>query len=156
MRTLIAVGGVCLVLGIAGGWTTNGWRLGQQIDRMETAWLREREGHLELLRLEEQRRIQELEQVQHDAQDKIERVTADALAADVAADGLQRELATVRGRLAACAGTAGGSEAARDSGLLLTELLGEVERAGRRLAAEADRRGVAGRACEQAYDAIQP
>lgn len=150
MRGLI----LALVIGLALGWLANGLRLEARIDRMKAAWLREREGHLELLRLEERRRIQELEQVQHDAQGEIERVTADALAADATADGLQRELAAVRGRLAACSTAPSGGEATRDTGLLLTELLGEMERAGRRLAAEADRRGVAGRACEVAYSLL--
>lgn len=152
MRDLI----VTLAIGLVIGWTANDLRLNYQIQRIMTAQMLEREAHIMVTRKEEQRRLEEIEKVQNDAQKEIERIMADAVAADRTADGLQRELAAARGRLATCSGSAGGGEAARDTGVLLTELLDEMERAGRAVAAEADRRGVAGRACEAAYATHAP
>lgn len=144
-----------LLAGLLIGWTANGWRLGQQIEAITAAQALERAGHIELVRAEERRRAIELERVQRDAQNEIERIAADAAVAGSAAVGLQRELATVRRRLAACSSTTTGGATTRNTGVLLTDLLSEMERAGRELAAEADRRGVAGRACEAAYSALR-
>ena len=49
-----------------------------------------------------------------------------------------------------------GGTPARDAALLLADVLSRMEQAGRELAAEADRRGIAGRACEQFVDALHP
>lgn len=57
---------------------------------------------------------------------------------------------------ASCNSTAAAvSPAASSPGLVLADMLGRVEEAGRRLAAEADRRRTAGVECEQRYDALK-
>ncbi|MCF6780945.1 DUF2514 family protein [Stutzerimonas stutzeri] len=106
-------------------------------------------------RAEEQRRQREIEGIQDEARGELERASDDARIADERADGLQREVNRLRAsRSATCdAIAAQRGQAAGSAFDVLSDLLVEVERAGRAMAAEADRRGVAGKACERAYDA---
>ena len=85
----------------------------------------------------------------------MERASADARAADERAGGLQREIdRLLASRGATCDAIAAQRGQATASAFdVLADLFVEVERAGRAMAAEADRRRVAGRACERAYDA---
>ncbi|EXF45284.1 hypothetical protein BAY1663_02363 [Pseudomonas sp. BAY1663] len=107
-------------------------------------------------RAEEQRRQREFEGIRNDARGELERASADARNADERAGGLQREIDRLRAsRGATCnAIAAQRGQAAASAVDVLADLFIEVERAGRELAAEADRRGVAGRACERAYDSL--
>lgn len=107
-------------------------------------------------REEERRRQTEIEGIRDAARGELERASADARDADQRADGLQREVARLRaGRAATCNTIAAQrGEAAGSTFGVLADLLLEVERAGRAMAAEADRRGIAGAACERAYDAL--
>ena len=106
---------------------------------------------------ESQRRQRVIEEVRDEARGMVERASADARVADERADGLQREVARLRaGRGATCSAIASQrGEAADDALGMLADVLIEMERAGRELAAEADRRGVAGRACERAYEGLR-
>src|SRR5690606_19367819 len=106
-------------------------------------------------RAEERRRQREIEGIQDEARGELERASDDARIADERADGLQREGDRLRAsRGATCdAIAAQRGQAAGSAFDVLSDLLVEVERAGRAMAAEADRRGVAGKACERAYDA---
>lgn len=106
-------------------------------------------------RTEEQRRQLAVEGIRHDAQTHIAQAATDAAAADRTADGLRVELARLKRRPASCPGATAGSEAGPDTTAVLADLLEEVERAGRAMAAEADRRGIAGGACERSYDAVK-
>lgn len=105
---------------------------------------------------EEQRRQREIEGIQDEARGEMERASADARAAADRAGGLQREVDRLRAsRSATCdAIAAQRGQAAGSSFDVLADMFVEMERAGRELAAEADRRGVAGRACERAYEAV--
>lgn len=107
-------------------------------------------------RAEEQRRQREIKGIQDEARGELERASTDARIADERADGLQREIDRLRAsRGATCDAIAAQRGQATASAVdMLADLLIEVERAGRELAAEADRRGVAGMACERAYDAM--
>ena len=107
-------------------------------------------------REEERRRQSAIEVVRKNAQDQIAQAAADAAAADAAADGLRFELDRIKRRAANCSGSAVGSAPGTDSTALLADMLAELEQAGRAMAAEADRRRIAGLACEAAYDAITP
>ncbi|NRH28345.1 DUF2514 family protein [Pseudomonas sp. MS19] len=51
--------------------------------------------------------------------------------------------------------SAAGSQAGPDTTAVLADLLEEMERAGRAMAAEAQRRGDSGSACERAYDSVK-
>lgn len=78
-------------------------------------------------------------------------------AANAAGDGLRIRAAAVAAdcRSAPASTPAASSPAALDPGTLLADVLGRLEEAGRELAAVADARGVAGAACERAYDALR-
>lgn len=103
---------------------------------------------------ENQRRQKAADESRREALEQIEQAQADAAAADATAGGLRAELARIRRIVASYTGAGAGSQAGRSTTDLLTELLEEVESAGRAMAAEADRRGVAGAACERQYDAL--
>nr|WP_286948244.1 DUF2514 family protein [Pseudomonas sp. UBA6718] len=102
---------------------------------------------------ENQRRQKAADESRREALEQIEQAQADAAAAGATADGLRGEADRLKRKLASCAGTVAGSAPGRDAGSVLADLLAEVEREGRAMAAEAQRRGIAGAACERQYDA---
>lgn len=104
---------------------------------------------------ETQRRLAVDEQNRKKNHEELERAQADAAAADRIAGGLRAELNRIRGLIANYSGTPDRSQAGRSTADLLADLLEEVEREGRAMAAEADRRGVAGAMCERAYDGMR-
>lgn len=87
--------------------------------------------------------------------EELQQAQADAATADRIAGGLRAELNRIRGIVASYSVATAGSQAGRSAYDLLADLLEEVERAGRAMAAEADRRGVAGAMCERAYQGLQ-
>lgn len=105
-------------------------------------------------RAEEQRRQAAIEEIRANAQKENDLVAADAAAADARADGLQRELARIKRAASSNTCAAAGGAPATITAELLADMLGELEQAGREIAAEADRRGVAGRACEASFAAL--
>lgn len=109
-------------------------------------------------REEERRRHTEVERVTGEANDQAEQARADAAVADQRADSLQQQVARLlASRGATCSAIAAqGGTPAKDAAVLLADLLSRVEQAGRELAAEADRRGIAGRACERYADSLRP
>lgn len=109
-------------------------------------------------RQEERRRQTEVERITGEANDQAEQARADAADADQRADSLQQQVARLlASRGATCSAIAAqGGPPARDAAVLLADVLGRVEQAGRELAAEADRRGIAGRACERYADSLRP
>ena len=156
---------LALVLaGLLLGWLLQGWRLGMDVAEARQSLAEYQAGAATraaeaeaAARAEEQRRQREIEEVLDEARGLVERASADARIADDRAGGLQREVARLRaGRAATCSAiSAQRGEAAGDALGMLADVLIEMERAGRELAAEADRRGVAGRACERSYEALR-
>lgn len=106
-------------------------------------------------RVDEQLRQHAIEGIRQHAHDQVIAATADAVAADTAADSLREQVAKLARRPARCPGVATGSETADPERLLLADVLIEVERAGRELAAYADRARLAGAACELSFDAVR-
>lgn len=104
---------------------------------------------------ENQRRQKAADESRREALEQIEQAQADAAAAGATADGLRGEADRLKRKLASCAGTVAGSTPGRDAGSVLADLLAEVESAGRAMAAEAQRRGIAGAACERKYDSVR-
>ncbi|MCY1285262.1 hypothetical protein D9M69_375920 [compost metagenome] len=107
-------------------------------------------------RTEEQRRQQAVDEVEKDAKGKLDEARADA---DRAGDALQRlqqryEDAERRSRTCGNAVTAQLGEAAEADARMRADVLSRLGEAARFYAAEADERGVAGRACEAAYSAL--
>lgn len=112
----------------------------------------------ELARAEENRRQQAINEVTQNAQTEIDRARADADAARAAADGLRdqaKRLAAAAGKTCGASGHAAPGKTASNAGMVLADVLGLVEEAGRSMAEEADRRRIAGMVCEQAYDALE-
>jgi hypothetical protein len=108
-------------------------------------------------RATEQRREAAARKGIDDATLAVDRARADADRAGRAAAGLRD---AARAAAARCGGAArhptpaaSGAPAA-SAGDLLADVLGLVEQAGRDMAAEADRRGIAGAACERLYDSL--
>ena len=143
-----------MALSAAGAWNWQANAYGKQIADMRTAQAQATEKAQAQARTEEQRRQLAIEGIRQDAQTHIAQAATDAAAADLAADGLRVELARIKRRAASCPGAAAGGEAGPDATTVLADLLEEVERAGRAMAREADRRGIAGGVCERAYDSL--
>lgn len=148
--------GSAFALGMIIAATAQGWRYGAQIAEIEKGHAEATEKAQRRAREEEQRRQSAIEEIRENAQDQINKAAADAVAADSAADGLRAQLDRLKRRAANCASSSTGSQASTDSTAMLADMLTQVESAGRAMAAQADRRRVAGLACEAAYNAITP
>jgi hypothetical protein len=112
----------------------------------------------EAARFEETRRATAAQEIARAAKAQIDRAHADAVRAATAADGLRQRAAAIAatcGRPAGDPAATPGGQAATGAGPVLADVLGRLEEAGRRLAATADERGAAGRACEASYDALK-
>lgn len=105
-------------------------------------------------RAEEQRRQTAIEGIRRDAQDKISQARTDADIADAAADRLRARVEKLASTAASYSGVTPRGETASDPIILLADVFIELERAGREMAKAADARGIAGQACERAYDAL--
>jgi hypothetical protein len=150
-----AVAVVALAAGMSAGWTARGWIEGRKAAEVQAhvATLREQAMHDALIELA--RRNQSNEQAARQARTKSARDAAAAAAADATAAGMRDYIAELAARAAACdSATAGGGEATDRPGDLLADMLRGLEAAGRAMAAEADRRGTAGAACEASYDGL--
>ena len=108
---------------------------------------------------EEQRRAKALEGVIHEAESKLARARADAVAAATAGERLRERIAALTG---ACRASAG-HPAAADSGApadATADLLALVQRrldeAADRIARHADESRAAGLACQHSYGALTP
>lgn len=112
-------------------------------------------------RAEETRRDVEKEKVIHDAQEQTAAAQAAARDAGRAAAGLRQQVASLIAsrRSTPNPGAASGSAPADGSGDLLNLVFAGMGDVAGELAAEADRRGIAGAACQRAYEsltAVQP
>ncbi len=102
--------------------------------------------------------IRKHQEVALEAEQNARKIAGAAAAGAVAGDGLRHRAASLA---ATCPTTADAPAAdsgppAPSPGVLLADVLGRLEAAGRELAAVADARGVAGQACERAYGALRP
>ncbi|MGH8786846.1 MAG: DUF2514 family protein [Cupriavidus necator] len=162
-RTVAAlVLGACL---FAAGWVVNGWRLGGQIQQLQTDQAKQREGQAtalaaasEAARTEEQRRTAEQRGIANAAAKERDQAVADARAAGTVAEQLRVRVAQLAAAARAAGNTAasGGSSAAGDPLDVLTNVLGRADTRAGELAAYADRARIAGQACERSYDALMP
>lgn len=105
---------------------------------------------------ENQRRQAVTEKADAEAQEQLAAARTDAERAGNALERLQQRLAAAeqRSRDAGNAITAQLSKAAEDAARVRADVFGRVGEAAQLYAAEADRRGVAGLACQKAYSAI--
>lgn len=103
------------------------------------------------------RRLKQQQEAQHAHQVQLAAVRRDAARADAAARGLRQQLTEFAAAARGAAGDsapAGAGEATRIQ--LLADMLGDVEQAGRAMAAEADAARAAGQLCTAAYEALTP
>ena len=129
-----AVGIVAGALGFAGGWQTQGWRLGEQISKIKSDQLEAVNTATREARAQESARITNVQEAQNAAQKRAQVARADADRARTELDRLRDRLATTRGGVpgesaAACAQRA-------DAG---ADVLGQCAAAYLDLAAIADR-----------------
>lgn len=110
-------------------------------------------------RAEERRRQKAVDDEQKRAADELANVQADADAADLAADGLRKQLTVLQRKLAGSetgrlSSIAAASAAKAEVASLLAQLLGEADSLAGEFAKEADGRYVAGQTCERTYDKV--
>jgi len=91
---------------------------------------------------------------EREAQQRIDRARNDALDAAARAGRLQHQLVAIRDQLMQYNATVGAGASAADTGVLLTNVLGQSLERNRQLAEYADRAAEAGRVCEQQYDTL--
>lgn len=137
------------------GWLTNGWRLNAHIAQIEADQTQALASAIQQARDTEHLYQVRLEKVQKDAREQNAISAADLATAAATADGMQQQLDRIKRKPDCNSSVAAGSTTGRDSTTVLADLLAEVERAGRAMAEEAERRGIAGMACVKAYGAIR-
>jgi len=111
----------------------------------------------EAARLEEHRRTAAQQEIAHEAETDRRGAAVAAARAGVAGNGLRVRAAAVAAGChpaAADPAAAGAGPPAANAALVLADMLGRLEVAGRQLAAIADERGIAGAACQRAYDSL--
>lgn len=105
---------------------------------------------------ENQRRQAAIEKADADAQKQLDQARSDAARADSALERLQQRLAAAeqRSRDAGNSITAQLGQAAEDTARVRADLFGRLGAAAQLYADIADQRGIAGSACERAYDGL--
>jgi len=104
----------------------------------------------------EQRRIHDLEQLHHDTQTRLDAITAaERRAADERVRDIAAQYAARHRDSADDPAPAGQCEAAANAAGVLAVLLGELDGLAERYAADADRRRIAGTACEAAWERLR-
>lgn len=156
--------GLALVIGIASGGWINGARWEARLADAQRVHAGERqqwadqarEAEAEQRRIEQERQ-QAIDGVQRDAEQQIELARADADRAGDALGRLQQRFETATAGSRACGNTitAQLSETADSAARMQADVFRRVGEAAQFYAAEADRRGVAGRACQMAYGSLK-
>lgn len=154
----LQIGGLIalVLLGFGVGWSWNGSLWESKYNARETKYAEARAAAERQARSEETRRAAAVEGIRRDAKQQIEQAQADATAADATADSLRQQLAERTRRASADTCSDAGSQTARSTLILYSELLDRADARAGELAAEADRRRVAGLACEAQYESLSP
>lgn len=97
---------------------------------------------------------QEQEKNDREAQARIDQARNDAIVAADRAGRLQQQLSAIRSKLEKYSATVGAGSPARDTAVLLADVLSKSIDRNRELAEYADRAAEAGRACEKQYKEI--
>lgn len=161
-KLLIQIGGalglVALLVG-AGfgvGWSWQGALGDAKYDKRETEYTEARaEAELQA-RSEETRRAAAVEGIRREARERIAAAESDAADERADADGMRGELTARTRRATQGAGACPGGSAITTTLILYSELLDRADARASELAQEADRRRIAGLACEDQYDSLQP
>ena len=143
------------LLGFWAGWSWQGSRCESKYIALGAEYAEARAAAERQARSEETRRAAAVEGIRRDAKQQIEQAQADATAADATADSLRQQLAERTRRATQGAGACHGGSPTTATLILYSELLDRADARAGELAAEADRRRVAGLACEAQYDSLQ-
>lgn len=148
------VGLVLLGYWIGSSWAAAEWEV--KYEKREGQYKDARAVAEQQARSEESRRAAAVEGIRREARERIDQVESDA--ADNAADaaGLRKQLAERTRRATQGASACPGGSPATSTLLLYSELLDRADARASELAGEADRRRVAGMACEDQYNSLQP
>jgi len=157
MNRFLAIGIVLLAIGaFLSGWNARSDRAERDLARLHERHAAALNQALADVRAIEQRRITDMETLHHDTQTQLEAVAdaarraADERVRDIAADYAARQRAATDDSAAA-----GQCEAAAAAADLLARLLGQLDALAEVYAADADRRRIAGLACEAAYERLR-
>ncbi|RGP57087.1 DUF2514 family protein [Pseudomonas abyssi] len=143
-----------VLLGFGVGWSWQGARWESKYIALGAEYAEARAAAEWQARSEETRRAAAVEGIRRDAKNKIQQAEADTAAANAAADSLRQQLAERTRRASADTCSDAGSQTARSTLILYSKLLDRADARAGELAAEADRRRVAGLACEAQYDSL--
>lgn len=144
---------IIIILSIAGlmavGWTVYQAGYKTANNEWQQKW---DDAQVATLALQQQKQ-QKIDEVTEDAEKEIQRVRADAIAANHAADSLRGTVTKLRQRLGS--ETARASKAEASAADLLAELLVQSDKMAGEFASFADEANARGLACERAYDAVR-
>lgn len=146
MRTAIIVGAIAVVL----AWNINTVRYESRLAAMRAEQAEALSLAHARARQQEREWATKLEEVKSEAREEIGRLERDI----DDAERMHSELASAARRAAESATATCGSEAAPAPSVVCADLLESVDRRAGQLAEEADRRRVAGAACQAAYDLL--
>lgn len=146
MRNAAIVGVISVIL----AWNLNTIRYEGKIANMRSAHSEELALAHAKARQQEREWATKIEEVKNEAREEVGRLERDI----VDAERLRSELAIAARRSAESASSSCGSETAPAPSMVCADLLEIVDRRAGQLAQEADRRGIAGAACEAAYDLV--
>lgn len=161
MNPLYAAGGVLIVACGIGGYIA-GHKSAN--DDWQTKWNAEQSrivklqlDHETAMREKEQFYSSEIQRINQDAKSAMQALQVDVANGSVAADGLREQVRKYAANAKQCANSRNstGGKAAGTNIDLLADMHDSMEKHGRALAEEADRRRIAGMACEQWADKVR-
>ena len=144
-----------VLLGFGVGWSWQGSRWESKYIALGAAWAEARAAAERQARSEETRRAAAVEGIRREARERIDQIEADAAADRADADGMREELANRTRRATQGAGACPGGSPTTSTLILYSELLDRADARASELAGEADRRRIAGLACEEQYDSLK-
>jgi len=157
MNRFIVIGVISLAVGaFIAGYNARSHRAERDLARVHERHAAALNQALESVRAIEQRRIADLETLHHDTQTQLDAVAdavrraVDERVRDIAAQYAARERAAADNPAAA-----GQCEAAANAARVLAQLLGDLDALAEVYAADADRRRIAGLACEAAWERLR-
>lgn len=159
-KLLLQIGGaLALVVMLVGagfgvGWNWQGARWESRYIALGAEYAEKRAEAERQARSEETRRAAAVEGIRREARERIAAAESDAADERADADGMRKELAERTRRATQGAGACPGGSPATTALILYSELLDRADARASELAGEADRRRIAGLACEEQYDSL--
>lgn len=147
--------GAALSIGLALGWTANGWRLGEKLAEVRAEHALALADEQERARQVESGWYAAMNEVQRNALRKEESMAAELAFADHARDGMLKQIDRLSRRPASCPSATDGGASAETVNRMYAELLAEADRLAGVFASEAGKYRIAGEACETAYEAVR-